>query len=90
MVAPPFTPTTSSFPSLGAQLLSMQNPVTVKVVPSNGYVTLAEFDPTVSVTVMVVALARGAAETNKATMPKARVRILRLMIRTTFVPPSGI
>src|SRR5579864_1187744 len=88
MVAPPFTPTSSSFPSVPVeQLLSMQIEVTVNTPPLNVYVMVAEFEPTVSV--KVVALARGAADTTNATATEAKIASLRLVIRTEF-PPSGI
>jgi hypothetical protein len=85
MVAPPFTPTSSSFPSVPVeQLLSMQIEVTVNTPPLNVYVMVAEFDPTVSV--KVVALARGAADTTNATATKAKIASLRLVIRTEYSP----
>jgi len=85
MVAPPSTPTASSFPSSpGAQLLSMQMLVTVNTPLLNVYVMVAEFEPTVSV--KVVALARGAAETTNATATKARIESFKLVIRTDFSP----
>ena len=84
-MAPPFTPTSSSFPSEPVeQLLSMQIDVTVNTPPLNVYVMVAELEPTVSV--KVVALARGAAETTNATATRARIESFKLVIRTEFSP----
>jgi hypothetical protein len=85
MVAPPFTPTSSSFPpSVGAQLLSMQNPVTVNTPPLKVYV-METVCPAI-VSVKVLALARGAAETTNATATRARIESFKLVIRTDFSP----
>jgi hypothetical protein len=88
MLADPFTPTARSLPSSpGEQFVSMQIEVTTKEPPLNVYVTVALCPPTVSVS--VVALARGAAQINNVTTTKARIESLRLVFRTTLLP-SGI